>query len=137
MTTESDRSGGQWRDLSIPYEEALGRLPDALKKEGFGIITQIDMQETFKAKLGADFRRYRIFGACNPVFAQQALQQDLRVGVLLPCNVVLFEKDDGTATLGAVEPMLTLGARGDTDNLAVLAREVGARLERVLADVAS
>ena len=135
MATETDLGRGHWKQLSIGYEEALARLPDALKKEGFGIITQIDMQETFKAKLGVDFRRYRIFGACNPSFAHAALLKDPRVGVLLPCNVVLYEKDDGKAVVGAVDPMQTLGASGEAGGLADVAREVGARLERVLADL--
>lgn len=137
MATETDLTRGHWKDLSISYEEALSRLPEALKKEGFGIITQIDVQETFKAKLGVDFRRYRIFGACNPSFAHTALQKDPRIGVLLPCNVVLYEKDDGKAMLGAVDPMQTLGASSDAGGLADVAREVGARLERVLGDLAS
>ena len=133
MATQDDLGHGRWKDLSIGFEEALARLPEALKKEGFGIITQIDIQETFKAKLGADFRRYRIFGACNPSFAHAALQKDPRVGVFLPCNVVLYEKDDGKAVVGAVDPMQTLGASGDAGGLADLARDVGERLERVLA----
>lgn len=136
MAAEAEPGRARWKELSIRYEEALTRLPEALKKEGFGIITQIDIQETFKAKLGADFRRYRIFGACNPSFAHSALQKDLRVGVLLPCNFVLYEKDDGKAVLGAVDPMQTLGASGES-GLADVAREVGARLERVLADFPS
>lgn len=135
MTTT--QMGGHWKDLSITYEEALRRLPEALKKEGFGIITQIDMQETFKAKLGVPFRRYRILGACNPAFALKALQSDPRIGLLLPCNVVLFEKDDGTATLGAIDPMQTLGASTAATGLAEVAREVGLRLERVLTALTS
>ena len=137
MATENQHDRGTWKDLSIGYEEALARLPEALKKEGFGIITQIDMQETFKAKLGVDFRRYRILGACNPSFAHSALLKDPRVGVLLPCNVVIYEKDDGKAVVGAVDPMQTLGAGGETGGLADVAREVGARLERVLAALPS
>lgn len=135
MTREQPNALGSWRDLSIGYELALARLPDALKKEGFGIITEIDLQQTFKAKLGADFGRYRIFGACNPSFALRALQEELRVGVLLPCNVVLYEKPDGTAVVGAVDPMQTIGARGDGE-LDELAEDVGLRLERVLTALA-
>jgi len=135
MATQNEPGRGKWKDLSIGYEEALARLPEALKKEGFGIITQIDMQETLKAKLGVDFRRYRILGACNPSFAHTALLKDPRVGVLLPCNVVLYEKDDGKAVVGAIDPMETLGALGEAAGLAEVAREVGARLERVLADL--
>jgi uncharacterized protein (DUF302 family) len=137
MATDIDLARGYWKDLSISYEEALSRLPEALKKEGFGIITQIDIQETFKAKLGVDFRRYRIFGACNPSLAHTALLKDPRVGVLLPCNVVLYERDDGKAVVGAVDPMQTLGASNQGAGLADLARDVGARLERVLADLPS
>lgn len=137
MATEIDRARGHWKELSISYEEALLRLPEALEKEGFGIITQIDIQETFKAKLGVDFRRYRIFGACNPAFAHTALQKDPRVGVLLPCNVVLYEKDDGKAVLGAIDPMQTLGASGRESGLHDLARDVGAKLERVLDELSS
>lgn len=136
MTSETR---GNWRELSIPYEEAVTRLPEALKNEGFGIITQIDLQETFKAKLGIDYRRYRIFGACNPKFAHAAVERDPRVGVLLPCNVVLYEKEDGRAVVGAVDPMQTLGgtAAGLVDGaLQEIAREVGERLDRVLAVVA-
>src|SRR5579859_6001230 len=109
---------GTWHELKIGFDEVLARLPEALQGEGFGIITQIDIQETFKAKLGVDFRRYRIFGACNPSFAHTALQKDPRVGVLLPCNVVLYEKDDGKAVIGAVDPMKTLGASGGSSGLA-------------------
>ncbi len=137
MAKENEPAKGHWKDLSISYEEARSRLSEALKKEGFGIITQIDIQETFKAKLGVEFCRYRIFGACNPSLAHKALQKDPRVGVLLPCNVVLYEKDDGKAVVGAVDPMQTLGTSGESSGLADLAREVGARLERVLADLPS
>lgn len=135
MTKEKPNALGSWRDLPIGYEQALARLPEELKKEGFGIITEIDLQQTFKAKLGADFRRYRIFGACNPAFALRALQEDLRVGVLLPCNVVLYEKADGKAVVGAVDPMQTVGAQGDGE-LDELAEDVSMRLERVLSALA-
>lgn len=137
MATERDLPQGHWKELSIGYEEALARLPEALEKEGFGIITQIDIQKTFKAKLGVDFRRYRIFGACNPSFAHAALQKDPRVGVLLPCNVVLYEKDDGKAVVGAVDPMQTLGGSSGGAGLADLARDVATRLEHVLAALPS
>jgi uncharacterized protein (DUF302 family) len=137
MGKEGDLARGRWKELSISYEDALSRLPKALEKEGFGIITQIDIQGTFKAKLGVDFRRYRIFGACNPAFAHTALQKDPRVGVLLPCNVVVYEKDDGKAVVGAVDPIQTLGAGASESGMVDLAREVGARLERVLDELPS
>lgn len=137
MTNEAGHAPGRWIDLSLSYEEALVRLPEALKKEGFGVITQIDMQETFKAKLGVDFPRYRIFGACNPSLAHTALLMDPRVGVLLPCNVVLYEKEDGKVVVGAVDPMQTLGAGAEDSGLLDVASEVAVRLERVLAELSA
>jgi uncharacterized protein (DUF302 family) len=124
-----------WRTLAMGFDDALARLPAALAREGFGVITQIDMQATFKAKLGVETRPYRIFGACQPAFAHQALQHDPRVGVLLPCNVVLYEDASGRAVVGAVDPMQTLGAQAGAGALAALAREVGDKLARVLARI--
>lgn len=135
MASDVEISRGNWKALTVSYDEALARLPQALKKEGFGVVTQIDLQETLKAKLGAEFRRYRIFGACNPAFAHAAVLKDPRIGLLLPCNIALYEGDDGRAVVGAVDPMQTLGARADGD-LDAIAREVGQRLERVLGGLA-
>lgn len=120
---------GTWRLLRVGFEAAVDRLPEALKVEGFGVITQIDLQQTFKAKLGVDTRRYRIFGACNPEFALEAVTTDPRAGLLLPCNVVLFERDDGIAVLGVIDPVEQLGASDGP--LAAVAREIGERLARV------
>lgn len=133
MNQRSDRiehaHRGTWRPLELGFDAAVELLPDALKVEGFGVITQIDLQQTFKAKLGVDTRRYRIFGACNPEFALKAVTTDPRAGLLLPCNVVLFERDDGRAVLGIVDPVQQLGA---TDGpLAAIAHEIGGRLARV------
>ncbi len=120
---------GTWRPLRISFDLAAERLPKALQAEGFGVITQIDLQQTFKAKLGAHFRRYQIFGACNPAFALKAVEFEPRAGLLLPCNVVLFERDDGGVELGAIDPVQQLDAPGGP--LAELAQEIGARLARV------
>jgi uncharacterized protein (DUF302 family) len=125
---------GRWSQLPAGFEDALARLPGALQAEGFGIITQIDLRETFKAKVGVDFRRYRIFGACSPAFALEAVRMDPRVGLLLPCNVVLFEQDDGTAMLGVIDPLEQLG--GDDPRLASVARTIAERLRRVAASLA-
>jgi uncharacterized protein (DUF302 family) len=129
--TESNEQAnrGTWRPLRIGFDAATERLPQALQAEGFGVITQIDLQQTFKAKLGADFRRYRIFGACNPTFALKAVEVDPRAGLLLPCNVVIFERDDGIAVLGVIDPVQQLNA--PPGPLAELAHEIGARLTRV------
>jgi uncharacterized protein (DUF302 family) len=121
----------------MTYEDAQARLPEALKNEGFGVITQIDIQATLKEKLGVDFRRYRIFGACNPTFAHSALLKDPHVGVLLPCNVVLYERDDGRAVIGAIDPMQTLGTSAEGAGLSEIAREIGARLGRVIDTLAA
>lgn len=122
------------KKTAMTYEQALERLPELLKAEGFGVLTQIDVKETLKAKLGVDFRRYRILGACNPKFAHQALGQVLEVGVLLPCNVVVYEGDDGKAVVIAVDPMQTLAAA--RPELAPVAHEVQTRLARVIAGLA-
>lgn len=120
---------GKWRTLRVGFDVAVERLPQALKVEGFGVITQIDLQQTFKAKLGVDTGRYRIFGACNPEFALKAITTDPRAGLLLPCNVVLFERDDGIAVLGVIDPVQQLGA--PDGSLADIAREISERLARV------
>jgi len=119
------------KDLSISYDEALARVPEALKAEGFGVLTEIDVGATLKAKLGVDFRRYKILGACNPTFAHQALGQMLEVGVMLPCNVVVYERDGGGATVIAVDPMQTMAAHDGA--LAGIAEQVRGKLARAVA----
>lgn len=120
-----------WKSLASPFDDALARLPEALAAEGFGVITRIDMRETMRQKLGVEFRRYQILGACNPKLALAALQADARVGAMLPCNVVLYEDDAGRAVLGAVDPMQSIGADG-APALREVAAEVRARLARVV-----
>jgi uncharacterized protein (DUF302 family) len=122
---------GMSRNVQGTIDEVLARLPEALKAEGFGVLTRIDVQETLKQKIGVDFRRYHILGACNPKLAHQALSQVATVGVLLPCNVVVQEVEPGRALVTAVDPLQTL-ARAEPA-LEPIAAEVRARLERVLA----
>ncbi len=119
------------RELEVSFDEAVSRLPAALGGEGFGVLTQIDVDAVFAQKLGQPFRRYRIFGACNPKLAHRALSASLMVGVMLPCNVVLWEKDDGRAVVTAVDPTASPAAAAEPA-FAELAREVRERLERVL-----
>ncbi len=126
---------GTWRQLPVSFDIAAERLPQALQAEGFGIITHIDLQQTFKTKLAAEFRRYRIFGACNPAFALQAVEADPRAGLLLPCNVVLFERDDGVSELGIIDPVQQLNA--PSGPLAELAHDISARLARVAQNLGS
>jgi uncharacterized protein (DUF302 family) len=116
--------------LDLPYEQAVERVVEALKKEGFGVLTQIDVQATLKKKLGADFRRYVILGACNPPLAHRALQADLKIGLLLPCNVIVYEEGEGSV-VAAVDPMSMLGEVEDPE-LAEVSREARSRLERVI-----
>jgi len=119
------------KTLDAPFDEALARVPTALAAEGFGVLTEIDVQATLKKKLDVDFRRYRILGACNPKFAHQALGHTLDVGMLLPCNVVVYETDDGRTVVSAVDPMQTIAAQGDP-TLRGVAEQVQAKLRRVI-----
>jgi uncharacterized protein (DUF302 family) len=121
---------GMKKVLGVGYEEALAKLPEALKIEGFGVLTEIDVRDTLKKKLGADFRRYKILGACNPPLAHRALSAELDVGVMLPCNVVVYEADDGKAVAIAIDPMQTVAAQ--SPSLRPIAEEVRSRLARVL-----
>lgn len=119
------------KTISATYEEALTLVPEALKSEGFGVLTEIDVQRTLKEKLGVEFRRYKILGACSPPLAHQALQADLEVGVMLPCNVVIYEDDDGRVVLQAIDPTKTMA--GENEKLAELAETVKGKLVRALA----
>ena len=120
--------------LSATYDEALVRVPEALKSEGFGVLTEIDIQATLKQKLGVDFRRYKILGACNPPFAHQALQAEIEIGLMLPCNVVVYEDDNGRAVVLAIDPTQTMAATGNPA-LMSLADSVKAKLASALAKV--
>ena len=98
------------KTIEAPFGEAVSRARDALKAEGFGIITEIDIQKTFKSKIGVDFRPYLILGACNPAMAHQALQVEDKVGTMLPCNVVVQERTDGTIEVAAIDPVASMQA---------------------------
>ncbi len=136
MTTPiTPTPSGLRRALDSTYDEALAAVPAALKAEGFGVLTEIDIRATLAQKLGVDFRRYKILGACNPPFAHQALQADLEVGLLLPCNVVVYEDDDGHAVVLAVDPTKMMGG-SDHPALVELAVAVKERLVRALSTLA-
>ena len=119
------------KTLDLGFDEALAKVPEALKAEGFGVLTEIDVQATLKKKLDVDFRRYRILGACNPPFAHRALQHSLDVGMLLPCNVIVYETDDRKTVVSAVDPMQTMAAQGDPA-MRPLAEQVRQKLQRVI-----
>ena len=117
--------------LDTSYENAISKVTDALKEEGFGVLTEIDVKSTFKKKLNVDFRKYVILGACNPPFAYQTLQTDLDVGLLLPCNVIVYETDDKKAYVSALNPVSALEVI-KSEELRKIAKEVSEKLQRVI-----
>ena len=116
--------------VHLPYDRAVSAVRDLLKAEGFGVLTEIDVQHTLKQKLGVDFRRYMILGACNPPLAHRALNADLEIGLLLPCNVIVYE-DGEDVVVSVLDPVVALGIVGNTQ-LAPVAAEARARLERAI-----
>ena len=122
--------------LNVPYEEAIEKATVALKEEGFGVLTEIDVKATLKKKIDADFRRYVILGACNPNLAHQALQNELNIGLLLPCNVIVYETDNNKSTVSIVDPMAMMGVT-QNENLNKVANEANTRLSRVVEKLAS
>ncbi len=118
--------------LNLDFEAAIARVTEALKAEGFGVLTEIDVKETLKKKLGVDFRPYKILGACNPPLAYRALLAASEVGLLLPCNVTVSQVDEGVVEISLVDPLAMLGVVAHPD-LKPIAEEAAARLERVAA----
>jgi uncharacterized protein (DUF302 family) len=98
------------KKVAVSFEKALDRVREELKKEGFGVLTEIDVRDTLKKKLDVEFRNYRILGACNPPFAYKALQAEERIGLLLPCNVIVQERPDGTVEVAAIDPAASMQA---------------------------
>jgi uncharacterized protein (DUF302 family) len=119
------------KTLPAGFDEALQRTRDALQQEGFGVITEIDVKSTFKAKLGIEFRNYRILGACNPALALLALQIDDKVGTMLPCNVVVQDVGGGQTEVAAIDPVASMQAIDNRD-LKEAAAEVRAKLRKVI-----
>ena len=117
--------------LSTSYENAISKVTDALKEEGFGVLTEIDVKSTLKKKLNVDFRKYVILGACNPPYAHRTLQTDLDVGLVLPCNVIVYETDDKKAYISALNPVFALEVI-KSEELIKIAREVSEKLKRVV-----
>ena len=115
----------------MSFDDAIARATDALKEEGFGILTEIDVKATMKKKLDKDFRDYRILGACNPSMAWQALQAEDRIGTMLPCNVIVQQRDNGDVEVAAVDPAASMQAV-DNPELAAVAADVRDRLKRVI-----
>ena len=129
---EITRTYGFGTVVELSYEDAIERTRAALKEQGFGVLTEIDVKATMKAKLDAEFRPYVILGACNPPLAHRALSADLGIGLLLPCNVVVYDNLDGTSTVEAMDPQAALGLVGDNPAIVEVASEARARLRRAL-----
>ncbi|MCB0553981.1 MAG: DUF302 domain-containing protein [Phaeodactylibacter sp.] len=119
------------KKLDVGFEEAIQKVTAALKEQGFGIITEIDMKTTFKNKLDADIRPYRILGACNPHFAYQALQLENKVGTMLPCNVIVQQLEDGSIEVAAVDPIASMSAV-ENEQLGNIAHNVQSRMREVV-----
>ena len=128
--TQATTDYGFRTELNTPYEQAIEKVTAALKAEGFGVLTNIDMKATLKQKLDVDFRKYIILGACNPVLANEALAEELEVGLLLPCNVIVYENKQGGSTVSIVDPIAMLGVVVNPA-LDTVADEARARLQRV------
>jgi uncharacterized protein (DUF302 family) len=119
------------KKLRLPFEPAVARVTETLKQHGFGILTEIDVEQTLKKKLGVDFRAYRILGACNPPLAYQALQLEDKIGTMLPCNVIVQDAGNGVVEISAVDPVASMTAI-DNPKLAVVAELVRTKLRDVI-----
>ena len=119
------------KTINLPFDEAITRVTDELKKEGFGVLTEIDVKATLKKKLDVDFRNYRILGACNPPFAHQALLAEDKIGTMLPCNVIVQELAPGTVEVAAIDPIASMSAV-ENPGLAEIGMQVRAKLQKVV-----
>jgi uncharacterized protein (DUF302 family) len=122
--------------LDTAYEDAISKIRDALKEEGFGVLSEIDVKDTLKKKLDKEFRKYVILGACNPPYAYRSLGADLDVGLLLPCNIIVYETDDNKAYIAAINLVSVLEII-QSQELQDLAEEVSERLKKVIEKVTS
>lgn len=123
--------------VPLAYEQAVERVSGALKAEGFGVLTTIDVKQTLKQKLDQEFRKYIILGACNPPLADRALRAELEIGLLLPCNVIVYETEPGRSAVAAMAPIAALGIVGENVELQAVAREADERLRRALGSLES
>jgi uncharacterized protein (DUF302 family) len=124
------------KTIDVPYAEAVEKARAALKAEGFGVLCEIDIKEKLKEKLGVDFRNYVILGACNPPLAYKTLQQEINIGLLLPCNVIVYEADEaGKSVVAVIDAKTMLSVVGDNAALDAVATEVNEKLKRVVAQL--
>lgn len=117
--------------VDMTFDEAINKVTEELKKEGFGVLTEIDVTGTLKKKIDVDFRKYRILGACNPGFAHKALLEEDKIGTMLPCNVIVQETPDGKVEVAAVDPMASMQAV-QSKNLGEIASQVQSKLKQVI-----
>ena len=119
------------KEIDLDFEEAIIRVTEELKQEGFGVLTEIDVKATLKKKLDANFRDYRILGACNPPFAHQALLAEPHIGLMLPCNVVVQESENGKTLISAIDPIASMQAV-ENESLGEVAEQVRSKLQKVI-----
>ena len=119
------------KTVELSFDDAIVRVTEELKKEGFGVLTEIDMQATLKKRLDVDFRPYKILGACNPPFAYKALQAEQNIGLLLPCNVIVQDAGNGKTEIAAIDPLVSM-SRVENPALEPVAMEIKAKLQRVI-----
>lgn len=119
---------------NVSFDEAVEKVTEALKLEGFGVLTEIDVKATFKKKLDVDFRPYKILGACNPPYAHKALSVEDKIGIMLPCNVIIQETSDDKIEVAAVDPVASMTAV-ENEHLTSIAKEIKTKLERVIASL--
>lgn len=122
------------KKVNANFHDTISKITDELKKEGFGIITEIDLQQKFKEKLGIDFRNYKILGTCNPALAHKAIQLEDKIGIMLPCNIVVQEHENGEVEVSAINPLASIGAV-QNDKLLSIANEVSEKLKTVIEKV--
>ena len=119
-------------ELDVPFDRAVERATAVLKEQGFGVLTEIDMQAALKEKIGVDIERYRILGACNPPLAHRAMQAEQEIGILLPCNVVVYETKSGGSVVAAMAPKAALSVVGDNADLEGVAKEADERIRKAM-----
>jgi uncharacterized protein (DUF302 family) len=122
------------KTVELSFDDAIVRVTEELKKEGFGVLTEVDIQATLKKKLDVDFRPYKILGACNPPFAYKALQAEHNIGLLLPCNVIVQDAGNGKTEIAAIDPLVSM-SKVENPALEPVAAEIKAKLQRVIQNV--
>jgi uncharacterized protein (DUF302 family) len=122
------------KTISKSFDESVNLITEALRKEGFGVITEIKMHEKLKEKLGVDFKKYTILGACNPSYAHKALQMEDKIGTMLPCNVLVIEQESGRVEIAAIDPVASMLALENKDLINV-ARNVSETLKKIVENV--